>query len=72
MVIAPSFADIFYGNSFNNQLLPVTLSEQQVDELFNPVGANEGAEFVVDLENQTVNAGGKAIRSKSTASAATA
>ena len=34
VVIAPSFADIFYGNSFNNQLLPVTLSEQQVDELF--------------------------------------
>lgn len=59
VVIAPSFADIFYGNSFNNQLLPVTLSEQQVDELFNLVGANEGAEFVVDLENQTVNAGGK-------------
>ena len=42
VVIAPSFADIFYGNSFNNQLLPVTLSEQQVDELFNLVGANEG------------------------------
>jgi 3-isopropylmalate/(R)-2-methylmalate dehydratase small subunit len=34
VVIAPSFADIFYGNSFNNQLLPVTLSDEQVDELF--------------------------------------
>ncbi len=34
VVIAPSFADIFYGNSFNNQLLPVTLSDAQVDELF--------------------------------------
>ena len=33
VVIAPSFADIFYGNSFNNQLLPVTLNEAQVDEL---------------------------------------
>jgi 3-isopropylmalate dehydratase small subunit len=32
VVIAPSFADIFYGNSFNNQLLPVKLSEEQVDE----------------------------------------
>jgi len=59
VVIAPSFADIFYGNSFNNQLLPVTLSEQQVDELFKLVDANEVTEFVVDLENQTVNAGGK-------------
>jgi 3-isopropylmalate/(R)-2-methylmalate dehydratase small subunit len=59
VVIAPSFADIFYGNSFNNQLLPVTLSEQQVDELFKLVDANEGTAFVVDLENQTVNAGGK-------------
>ncbi|BDO04732.1 hypothetical protein KAM622c_43190 [Klebsiella quasipneumoniae subsp. quasipneumoniae] len=29
VVIAPSFADIFYGNSFNNQLLPVTLSQQK-------------------------------------------
>jgi 3-isopropylmalate/(R)-2-methylmalate dehydratase small subunit len=34
VVIAPSFADIFYGNSFNNQLLPVTLSDEQVDEMF--------------------------------------
>jgi 3-isopropylmalate/(R)-2-methylmalate dehydratase small subunit len=42
VVIAPSFADIFYGNSFNNQLLPVTLSDDQVDELFNLVQANPG------------------------------
>jgi len=33
VVIAPSFADIFYGNSFNNQLLPVRLSDEQVDEM---------------------------------------
>ncbi|HEI8866837.1 TPA: 3-isopropylmalate dehydratase small subunit [Serratia odorifera] len=59
VVIAPSFADIFYGNSFNNQLLPVTLSEQDVDTLFRLVADNEGIEFTVDLENQTVNAGGR-------------
>lgn len=59
VVIAPSFADIFYGNAFNNQLLPVTLSEQQLDELFKQVSSNEGIEFMVDLEHQTVNAGGK-------------
>ncbi|MBP2169757.1 3-isopropylmalate/(R)-2-methylmalate dehydratase small subunit [Erwinia toletana] len=58
-VIAPSFADIFYGNSFNNQLLPVTLSEQQVDELFAMVAAEPGISFTVDLENMVVIAGDK-------------
>ncbi|AKP34276.1 3-isopropylmalate dehydratase small subunit [Yersinia aleksiciae] len=58
VVIAPSFADIFYGNSFNNQLLPVTLSEADIDTLFQLVKSNEGIQFVVDLEAQTVNAGG--------------
>ncbi|MFV8766825.1 3-isopropylmalate dehydratase small subunit, partial [Yersinia enterocolitica] len=57
VVIAPSFADIFYGNSFNNQLLPVTLSEGDIDTLFQLVKENEGIEFIVDLEHQTVNAG---------------
>lgn len=59
VVIAPSFADIFYGNSFNNQLLPIKLSDDEVDEMFNYVKSNEGCQFTVDLENQTVNAGGK-------------
>lgn len=59
VVIAPSFADIFYGNSFNNQLLPVTLSESEVDELFEQVKANPGISFTVDLETQTVHAGNK-------------
>ncbi|QBH97415.1 3-isopropylmalate dehydratase small subunit [Limnobaculum zhutongyuii] len=59
VVIAPSFADIFYGNSFNNQLLPVILTEAEVDELFKLVANQEGVEFTVDLENQQVIAGGK-------------
>lgn len=59
VVIAPSFADIFYGNSFNNQLLPVTLSEAEIDELFALVAAQEGVTFTVDLENQKVIAGNK-------------
>ncbi|WP_413722136.1 3-isopropylmalate dehydratase small subunit [Sodalis sp. RH24] len=58
-IIAPSFADIFYGNSFNSQLLPITLSPQQVDELFLLVAANEGITFTVDLEHQRVIAGEK-------------
>ncbi|QHM69757.1 3-isopropylmalate dehydratase small subunit [Mixta intestinalis] len=57
VVIAPSFADIFYGNSFNNQLLPVRLSEEQVDELFRQVAAQPGITFTVDLVEQTVTAG---------------
>lgn len=59
VVIAPSFADIFYGNSFNNQLLPVTLSEAEIDELFAQVEAAPGMSFTVDLETQTVQAGDK-------------
>lgn len=59
VVIAPSFADIFYGNSFNNQLLPVTLSEAEIDKLFAQVEAAPGMSFTVDLETQTVQAGDK-------------
>lgn len=59
VVIAPSFADIFYGNSFNNQLLPVTLSEAEIDGLFAQVEAAPGMSFTVDLETQTVQAGDK-------------
>lgn len=62
VIIAPSFADIFYGNSLNNQMLPVRLSEEEVDELFKFVVANEGAEITVDLETQTVQANGKIYR----------
>ncbi len=59
VVIAPSFADIFYGNSFNNQLLPVRLSDELVDEMFQLVAAQPGIRFTVDLEAQTVTAGDK-------------
>lgn len=59
VMIAPSFADIFYGNSINNQMVPVKLTEAEVDELFTFVEANEGAEIALDLEAQTVSAGGK-------------
>ncbi|WP_425640957.1 3-isopropylmalate dehydratase small subunit [Marinomonas gallaica] len=53
-VIAPSFADIFYNNCFKNGLLPIVLKEEEVDQLFEEVEANEGYELTVDLENQTV------------------
>jgi len=59
VVISPKFADIFYNNAVNNQLLPITLSEEIVDNLFALVEQNEGTEFEVDLENLQVHAGGK-------------
>ncbi|GAB3528065.1 3-isopropylmalate dehydratase small subunit [Photobacterium alginatilyticum] len=59
VMIAPSFADIFYGNSINNQMVPVRLSEQQVDELFQFVENTEGAQITVDLETMQVTANGK-------------
>ncbi|GIW90616.1 MAG: 3-isopropylmalate dehydratase small subunit [Pirellulaceae bacterium] len=48
-VIAPSFADIFYNNCFKNGVLPVTLSEEHVDELFRRA-AGRTYELTVDLE----------------------
>ncbi|ENM5880983.1 MULTISPECIES: 3-isopropylmalate dehydratase small subunit [Vibrio] len=59
VMIAPSFADIFYGNSINNQMVPVRLTEQEVDELFSYVHDTEGANITVDLETLSVTANGK-------------
>ena len=63
-LIASSFADIFYGNSFNNQLLPVTLSDEQVDEMFKLVQAQPGITFEVDLQAEVVKAGDKSYSFK--------
>jgi 3-isopropylmalate/(R)-2-methylmalate dehydratase small subunit len=54
VVIAPSFADIFYNNAFKNGLLLVTLSEEVVDQLFREVAASEGYALEVDLESQRI------------------
>ncbi len=54
VIIAPTFADIFYGNAINNGMLPVRLSEAQVQALFEQVEAQEGAELTVDLDAQQV------------------
>lgn len=53
-VIAPSFADIFFNNSFKNGLLPITLGQEVVDQLFAEIDAQEGYELTVDLEAQQV------------------
>jgi len=57
-VIAPSFADIFYNNCFKNGLLPIVLTELQVDHLFNVGLATEGLKLTVDLERQVVGVPG--------------
>jgi len=49
-VIAPSFAEIFYNNSFKNGLLPVTLPEDVVERLFADVASTEGYRLTVDLD----------------------
>ncbi|MDD3608852.1 MAG: 3-isopropylmalate dehydratase small subunit [Halothiobacillaceae bacterium] len=54
VVIAPSFADIFFNNSFKTGLLPIVLDEKIVDELFRAVQAKPGLELTVDLEAQVV------------------
>ncbi len=53
-LIAPSFADIFYNNCFNNGILPVTLDKATIRELFEEVEATEGHTLQVDLAAQTV------------------
>lgn len=55
VVLASSFADIFFNNSFKNGLLPIILEEKIIDELFNRVAANSGFELSIDLETQTVS-----------------
>jgi 3-isopropylmalate/(R)-2-methylmalate dehydratase small subunit len=54
-IIAPSFADIFYNNCFKNGILPIKLSEEQVDDLFNRTNAQEGYTLKIDLENKVIS-----------------
>jgi 3-isopropylmalate/(R)-2-methylmalate dehydratase small subunit len=53
-IIAPSFADIFYNNCFKNGILPVRLSESQVETLFQRVRGTPGYSLTVDLEKKNV------------------
>ena len=53
-LIAPSYADIFFNNSFKNGLLPIALSEAQVSNLFDEAAAFPGYALTVDLDRQVV------------------
>ncbi|MFP4473254.1 MAG: 3-isopropylmalate dehydratase small subunit [Candidatus Omnitrophota bacterium] len=54
VIIAPSFADIFYNNSLKNGLLLIRLNEDEVDTLFKQIGENPGARLTADLAEQKV------------------
>lgn len=54
VIIAPSYADIFYNNSFKNGLLPIVLAHDVVDRLFRETAATPGYRLTVDLAAQTV------------------
>jgi len=54
-VIAPSFADIFYNNSFKNGFLPIVLRDDEVDRLFYECASFPGFRLTVDLDRQTVS-----------------
>lgn len=55
VVIAPSFADIFYNNCFNNGILPIKMDNEIMDKLFENTYNKEGYKLVVDLENETIS-----------------
>src|ERR1700745_3416081 len=54
VLIAPSFCDIFHPNSYKNGILPVTLSEEQVEELFRRAEKDEAYTVTADLPNQAI------------------
>src|SRR6266850_1462685 len=54
VIVAPSYADIFYNNCFKNGILPATLPEEQVEELFQRAEKEEGYSLTVNLPNQTI------------------
>ena len=55
VIVAPSYADIFYNNCFKNGILPIKLSEEQVEELFQRTANTEGYKLTVDLEHKTIS-----------------
>ena len=54
VILAPSFADIFYNNCFKNGMLPIKLDESVVDDLFARAAAHPGYQLTVDLQSQTI------------------
>jgi len=55
VILSPSYADIFYNNCFKNGILPATLTEAEIDELFKRTEKEEGYSLTIDLPNQAVS-----------------
>jgi len=55
VIIAPSYADIFYNNCFKNGILPAILTEAEVEELFHRTEKERGYSLSIDLPNQTIS-----------------
>lgn len=55
VIVAPSYADIFFNNCFKNGILPIKLSEEQVEDLFQRTAQHEGYKLHVDLESKTLS-----------------
>ena len=53
-VLAPSFADIFYNNCFKNGVLPIKLTEEQIEDIFQRAAKTPGYKLTVDLESKTI------------------
>ena len=53
-ILAPSFADIFFNNCFQNGLLPIVLPQEKINNLFEESKNNNGLELNIDLESQTI------------------
>ena len=58
VILAPSFADIFYNNCFKNSILPIVVSKDRTEELFNLVWENENYSLAVDLVKKSVTGEG--------------
>ena len=61
VIIAPSFADIFFNNSFKNGLLPIILDAKTVDDLFAKANGPDALKIEVDLASQTLSVGNETI-----------
>lgn len=61
VIIATSYADIFYGNCMNNELLPIKLESTQIDALFAAVNADPNTEIQIDLPAQTLTCNGQSF-----------
>lgn len=57
VIIASSFADIFFNNCINNQMLPISLSDAQIEQLFQLASQETAVDFSIDLQDQRVIAG---------------